>query len=192
MRELLLASTSPWRRQMLDDVGIAVRGVSPGVDEDCALSDPVERATALALRKAHAVLSRHPNALVLGADQVVTDGREIWGKPRDQRDHVARLRGMRGGTHQLVTGFAVVREGMERVGHRITVMSVRADVTNDEIADYVASGEGSGCAGGYAAEARGAFLFDRVDGDWHNVIGLPIFDVIGVLRELGWRYGGGA
>lgn len=191
MRELLLASTSPWRRQMLCDVGVVARGVAPGVTEESDLSEPTLRAVELACRKARAVYAKNPGTLVLGADQVVTDGREIWGKPTDPDDHFARLVQMRGRIHRLVTGYALIGEGVERTGHRTTTLSVREDLTDAELRAYVASGEGSGCAGGYAAEGRGAFLFDCIDGDWHNVIGLPIHDVIGLLRELGWRYGEG-
>lgn len=190
MTDLVLASTSPWRLKMLVDAGLLVRGVAPGVDERSDEPDPVRRAEALALRKARAVAAREPGAWVIGADQVVFDGVEIFGKPADDADHLARLRGMRGRAHALITGVALLTPGGERLLHERTAMHVRADLTEDELRAYVACGEGSGCAGGYAAEARGAFLFERVEGDFFNVIGLPLLRVFGALRELGWRFGG--
>lgn len=190
MRTLLLASTSPWRRQMLRDAGVNAQGVAPGVTEETTVVDPIARAIELGQRKARAVLAAHPDALVIGADQVVTDGQSIWGKPRGDVDHLARLKSMRGASHQLVTGWCVVSKDAEHTGHAVTTMHVRADLTDEELQAYVASGEGSGCAGGYAAEAQGGFLFERVDGDWNNVIGLPLFQVLTVLRTCGWRYTG--
>lgn len=177
---------------MLADVGVVVRGEAPGVGEETREPDPPTRAVELALRKARAVALRHPEAIVIGADQVVTDGVDIWGKPLDPADHLRRLQGMRGASHQLVTGWAVLHAGGEHIGHCTTTMYVRDDLTDDELRDYVATGEGSGCAGGYAAEQRGAFLFERVDGDWNNVIGLPLYPILGVLRGLGWRFGEGS
>jgi septum formation protein len=201
MPELFLASTSPHRRRLLADAGLAVTCEGPGVDERAvAIADPVRLARALALQKARAVLARHPQAWVIGADQVADDlgpsgrvddfGGPPFGKPADPADHLARLRALVGRKHALVTGFCIVGPRSEHVDHEITVMHVRADLEDDELRAYVATGEGSGCAGGYAAEGRGIFLFDRIDGDWTNVIGLPVLRVIGVLRELGWRFGG--
>ncbi|MGK0347691.1 MAG: septum formation protein [Myxococcota bacterium] len=188
MRTLLLASTSQWRRQMLRSAGVQAVGIAPGVTEESTVADPVARAIELAQRKAHAVFATHPDALVIGADQVVTDGAEIWGKPRGDSDHLARLQRMRGVSHDLVTGWCVLSADGETTGHASTTMHVRSDLTNEELEAYVASGEGSGCAGGYAAEAQGGFLFERVDGDWNNVIGLPLFQLLTVLRAHGWRY----
>lgn len=189
MRTLLLASTSPWRLQMLRSAGVNVRGVPPGIGEQSTTSDPARRAIELAQRKAHAVFADHPDALVIGADQVVTDGTDIWGKPADPASHLAQLQHLRGASHRLITGLCVVSADGEVTDHAITTMHGRADVTDAELRAYVVTGEGSGCAGGYAAEGRGAFLFERADGDWNNVIGLPLFALLGHLRQHGWRFG---
>jgi len=173
---------------MLRDSGLDVEAEAPGVDEISDDADPVARAQALAARKAGAVRARRPDAVVIGADQVVTDGTEIWGKPVDRADHVRRLSSMRGHHHDLVTGWAIVGPGIERSGHQRTRLWARADVTDDEIARYVDTGEGTGCAGGYAIEGRGVFLFERIEGDWFNIIGLPLLPVLGALRGLGWRF----
>ena len=177
---------------MLADVGVRARTEASGVDEDYEPGpDPTEIATMLAERKAASVAGRHPSAWVLGADQVVCDSvdrTQIWGKPTDPADHLARLAGMRGRSHVLVTGWVLIGPGVRRTGHCETVLHVRADLTDAELEAYVATGEGSGCAGGYMAEGRGAFLFERIDGDWFNVLGLPILQVFGALRELGWRF----
>ena len=189
MSELILASTSPWRRQMLESAGLSVRAISPGVDERAIVDDdPGSLARRLAHMKAVAVARQFPAAVVLGADQVVSDGREIWGKPLDATDHLARLRSMRGEVHDLITGFALLGPGVEVVGTETTRLWVRPDLTEQELEAYVQTGEGSGCAGGYAAEGRGAFLFSRIEGDWFNVLGLPLFRVLDALRAHGWRF----
>ncbi|MCB9664187.1 MAG: septum formation protein Maf [Alphaproteobacteria bacterium] len=189
---LVLASTSPWRLRMLRDAGLDVSGVAPGVDEEPLVGDgPVVTAALRARAKAEAVATRHPDAWVLGADQVVHAGDEVFGKPRDPVDHLARLRSLRGETHALVTAWSLRGPGLPADGVCTTRMVVRADLTDAELEAYVRSGEGSGCAGGYAAEGQGAFLFRAVEGDWFNVIGLPLLDVVGALRARGWRYGAG-
>jgi septum formation protein len=195
MPELILASTSPTRRALLEAAGLRVTCVGPGVDERAAsagLTDPVEIASRLARAKALAVAARYPEAFVLGADQVVTDGVEVWGKPANPEEHLRQLQRLRGRPHDLVSSYCLLGpatdaapasdEGVER-----TRLWVRADLDDDELRAYVATGEGAGCAGGYAIEGRGGQLFERVDGDWYNILGLPMFRVISALRRQGWR-----
>jgi septum formation protein len=196
MRELILASTSAYRRQLLAAAGIQVRCEAPEVDERAAedairAEDPVVLARELARIKAIAVARRHPQALVIGADQVGYDPDEPgvrFGKPLDAVDHLDRLRSLVGRRHVLVTGLALIGGGHEIVEHETTEMVVRSDVEDAELAAYVATAEGAGCAGGYAVEGRGIFLFERIEGDWTNVIGLPIPRLIGLLRACGWRF----
>lgn len=191
MRELILASTSPYRRRMLMDAGLTVHTESPGVDERTVTStDPAALARELARRKARAVADRHPESLVLGADQVAWDPRAPeapFGKPLDPEDHFVRLRAMVGHAHVLVTGYALIGPGVDIVGSASTTLYFRPDIGDDELRAYVATGEGSGCCGGYAVEGRGVFLVAKIDGDYFNVLGLPLHDVMDALRTLGWR-----
>jgi septum formation protein len=176
---------------MLESAGLAVVCVDPRVDEEALIEpDPTRRAGRLAAAKAEAVRLVHPDSWVLGADQVVHLDGEVFGKPKDPDDHLRRLRSMRGRVHELVTGWALRGPGDPGDGIVVTRMAVRADLTEQELAEYVATGEGAGCAGGYMAEARGAFLFEGVDGDWFNIVGLPLFEVLTALRARGWRFGG--
>ena len=193
MSELILASGSQWRRQLLQSVGIQCRAEASGVEEDHGASaDPTALATLLSEQKAEAVAARYPEAWVLGADQVAYDPEAPeghFGKPRNPVDHLARLKAMRGRPHVLVTGWTLLGPGLRRQGSVRTTLHVRADLEDAELQAYVASGEGSGCAAGYMAEGRGAFLFERIDGDWFNVLGLPLHDIWSVLRAEGWRFG---
>ena len=185
---LILASTSPWRRALLERAGVPCESLAPEVDERaCALTEPVALAEALALLKARAVAARRPGALVLGADQVVhLDGR-VFHKPSSPEEHRRELLALRGRTHELVTGVALLGPGTERVFHKRTRLTFREDLSEAEIDAYVASGEGSGCAGGYEIERRGAWLCASIEGSWFNVVGLPVLRVLGELRRLGWR-----
>ena len=200
MPELVLASTSPWRAQILEDAGIRFRTRSPGVDETVFVdADPATRAVAIATAKAEAVDRTEPvdpadRRWVLAADQVVHDPStgDIFGKPADADAHLRRLLSMRGRAHALVTGYAIGPGGDAgfTTGHVTTRIHVRSDLTEAEIRAYVATKEGAGCAGGYAAEGRGGFLVERIEGDWNNVIGLPLYAVWSVLRANGWRFDG--
>jgi|GEM_PF-22353 len=208
---LVLASTSPWRRQLLEEAGLPCLGVAPEVDEEAIEGrDPVDTARARARAKAQAVAVRYPEHLVLGADQVLWlpwDGAPVFGagaagagaagaggeaigKPRDEADWLARLRELRGRSHLLTTAVAIVAPpslGGEEELEVTTRVRLRADLEDAELRAYVAWGEARGCAGGYMVEQRGAWLIEACEGDWYNVIGLPILPLVGRLRARGWR-----
>lgn len=200
---LVLASTSPWRRRMLEAVGLSVQAEPSSVDERALEAELAPRlpasgraaalALALAERKAEVVAARRPEAVVLAADQVghdPADPSRPFGKPTDPDDHFVRLRSLVGRPHELVTSWVLLGPGGAREqGVARSVLWVRGDLRDDELRAYVATGEGSQCAGGYAVEGHGGFLFERIEGDWNNVIGLPLFDVVSALRRRwGWRY----
>lgn len=183
---VILASTSPARRALLDAVGLPHRAEAPAVDEEVPPGlEPGEVARTLALRKASAVAARHPGAIVVGADQVLElDGRP-FGKPADEAEALAGLRRLAGRAHALVTGLAVLAPGAPPiVEEERTVLHVRA-LADDELRRYVATGEWRGCAGGYRVEGRGLALFERIEGDHTNVLGLPVPRLLGHLRRLG-------
>ena len=189
-QRIVLASSSPWRRQMLLDAGVDCEAVASGLDESTFSAErPEDLALLLAKEKAKLVLVEHPDALVIGADQVAFNEEGSFGKPKNPEDHLERLLSLRGRVHWLTTGVVLM------TARRSTQISVntgivfRADLSRDELEAYVRSGEGSGCAGGYQIEGRGAWLIERVEGDWLNVVGLPVLEVVSALRTLGWRMG---
>lgn len=193
--EVLLASGSPWRRELLLRAGLRCRGQAPEVDEAVIEGDsPVQTARLRALAKARWVAERHPCLLVIGADQVLWDEAEphptAIGKPASAEEHLARLRGFVGRRHALCTAVALVapeERGGEEVFEVHSRVRFRADLSEEELLAYVQWGEARGCAGGYMVEGRGAALVEEIEGDLFNVIGLPIFALLGRLRARGLR-----
>jgi septum formation protein len=180
---LLLASTSPQRRAILEQLGIPFDVVAPRYEEH----DPPEAAAVELVRdhargKARSVAGEAGDRPVLGVDTAVAlDGR-TYGKPADAGDAERMLEELSGRTHVVVSGLCLVTSGWELVEHAETRVSFRA-LTARDLAAYVGHGEWEGRAGGYAIQGRGAALVEAVDGDYLNVVGLPAALLVSVLAE---------
>lgn len=193
--KLVLASGSAWRRMLLESAGVPCATVPPEVDEAAIRDpDPVVTARLRAAAKARAVAAGLPaDTLAIGADQVVHLDGQALGKPEDEARHLAMLRALRGRTHDLVTAVVLAwggGGGEPAVARRFEVTSrlaMRADLSDAELRAYVASGDGRGCGGGYRVEGLGLQLFSAVEGDWTNIVGLPVPRLVSELRALGWR-----
>lgn len=182
---LILASSSPWRRGLCEQVGLHLEAMAPTcVEEDITAADPVSLALARARAKADSLA--RPDAIVIGADQVCHLGDRVFHKPVDGTEHRAQLRALRGRTHRLTDGVALVGPGWREEWTVFADVTLRDDLTDAEINAYVDSGDAAGCAGGYRAEGPGAWLVDRIDGDSFTVVGLPIYHVLRALRRRGW------
>ncbi|PNY82556.1 Maf family nucleotide pyrophosphatase [Deinococcus koreensis] len=182
--EVVLASGSPRRRELLGLLGVEFRVQLSGEAEESAETDPHALAGELALLKARAVAAAHPQAVVIGADTVVASGGTLLGKPADAAENAAFLRALSGRIHQVYTGVAVVS------GDQTEVEVARADVTfralsDAEVAYYAQSGEGLDKAGGYGIQALGMALVERVEGEYSAVVGFPLSVVIRLLRRAG-------
>lgn len=199
--DIILASGSPRRRELLDRAGIRYTVFTSNVDEsldDGLRADPPHAAEVLAQRKAGAAvqaLLAQPylgQATVIGADtMVVLDGR-IFGKPKFAEDAKDMLRCLSGRTHQVITGVAVWRvlasaPGKISVGHRefhVTSSVTFKDLSEQQIADYVASGECRDKAGAYAIQGEGAKLVASYEGDYDNIVGLPVGKLLELFPDL--------
>lgn len=189
MADLVLASASPRRRQLLAQIGLAFRVRESDVDEGPLLAgadDPRRLTRGLALAKAMAVGRRETDALVLAADTVVVLDGEILGKPRDAGEAAAMLSRLQGRTHRVVTGVAVLdaATGRSRTAAEETRVTLR-ELSPAEIATYVAGGEPMDKAGAYAVQGLGAVLVTRIDGCFYNVVGLPLALTADLLRDFG-------
>lgn len=190
---VVLATASRWRAKLLADTGVVV-DLHPAPIDEAAIGadDPVSLAFSRARAKADSVaqvLGDAFDGVVIGADQVAHVGGEAFGKPLSPADHRQRLRQLRGRAHTLSTAVSLRGARARALGTDAdfvehTHLHFRADVTDDEIDAYVATGDGAECAGGYRAEGPGAWLIERIDGDGSNVIGLPVLGVLGRLRRM--------
>lgn len=182
---LVLASRSPRRRDILEGLGYSFAIVAPpeAVEEVPVAGVVDDIPVVLARRKCDAVASSHAGATVVAADTVVILEDEILNKPRDDEEAASFIRRLSGRTHRVVTGVAVTRDDRHLAGGERTDVTFR-DLTDDEIAHYVATGEGRDKAGSYAAQGVGAGLIRRIDGCFYNVVGLPVALTLELLREV--------
>ncbi|KPK22009.1 MAG: hypothetical protein AMJ76_01135 [Dehalococcoidia bacterium SM23_28_1] len=185
----ILASRSPRRRQLLAHLGLPFRVVVPQEEEDIApmaTGKPEELAEALAVAKAEAVARDEKEGIVIAADTIVVDGQTILGKPADDSKAAATLRRLRGKTHRVITGLAVVdaHSGQRAASHVVTVVQMR-DYGDGEIAAYVARGEPLDKAGAYAIQDEQFQPVASYDGCYCNVVGLPLKALVVLLRRAG-------
>jgi septum formation protein len=185
--KLVLASASPRRQELLRNAGIAFTVEAANIDESpLAGESPRECAERLAREKALAISRKHPQDFVLGADTIVVVDGAMLGKPCDQADAARMLRMLAGRKHEVITGVCVVSpvaSGKISVGSEITLVTM-ADLTEDEIREYSTSGEPMDKAGGYAIQGIASRWVSRIEGDYCNVMGLPVARVYRMLREL--------
>lgn len=189
MRTLILASTSSARRALMDGLGQPYRAEGPGVEEDVSRTLSAREAVqVLAARKARAVHARHPEAWVLGADQLVEVQGEVLSKPPDREAARRQLGKLLGQTHDICTGVCLLGPGgyiAEAVEvSRLTFYPVGAE----ELERYLDLGEWQGCAGSYRVEGAGQALLARLEGDRSNVQGLPMLTVVRMLRDAGFTF----
>ena len=192
LSRLLLASASPRRRELLSQAGVDFEVV---VAEDAEPQrNPAEDCAAFACRaavaKALAVARRCPGRLTLGADTIVVLDGQVLGKPADEVEAVAMLRRLSGRTHHVITGIAFVVGASGAASHAAHTESVTTEVTfraltDEQIAEYVASGEPLDKAGAYGIQGLGGALVSAFQGSWSNVVGLPMEAVLAFLAQAG-------
>ncbi len=182
---LLLASTSPQRRAILEQLRIPFDAVAPSYVEEG--DDPVEHAVG----KARSVADAADGRPVLGVDTTVVCEGRVYGKPADAGEASRMLEALAGRTHEVVSGLCLVVDGAEQVEREVTRVSFR-ELNARDVEAYVEAGEWEGRAGGYAIQGLGASLVTAVDGDYLNVVGLPGALLVRLLAELfPGRYGFG-
>ena len=188
-RKVILASTSPRRRELLQRAGLTFSVEAPGVDEDMSQRvSPQQLVKNLALYKADAVAARHPDAIVIAADTVVAFGNARWSKPVSNKEARMMLRALSGRSHDVWTGFAILdpKRGKKIIRAIKTRLTIRK-LSSGEIERYIATGEPLDGAGGYKMQGMGGFILQRIVGDYNNVLGLPLGAVLLELKKLGIR-----
>lgn len=182
-QKLILASTSPRRTELLKSAGIAFSAVSPDADEKlCAGETPVAYAVRTARAKAESIPAVS-GTIVLGADTVVAAEGRILGKPADEAEAKAMLRLLSGKLHEVITGVCLHSAEKTVCFHVATAVLFR-DLSEEEIAAYVATGDPLDKAGAYAIQNGAAGMVRRIDGSYSNVVGLPLCEVIEALENF--------
>ena len=189
MTDLILASTSRYRKALLERLGVPFRCLDPRVDEESFKMlglEPRELAERLALAKARRLAEEEPEATIIGCDQLVAFEGQVFGKPGSIANAIEQLSSMAGRTHELITALAVWHEGQALTHTDVTRLSMRP-LQRDEIERYVAADRPIDCAGAYKLEERGISLFDRIESSDHTAItGLPLIALTSILRTLGY------
>ena len=185
---LILASGSPRRRQLLEQIGLTFVVRSSDVDESVSPGlTPAQVVESLSARKGEAVAAEAvPGDLVLSADTVVALDGAILGKPRDRAEAEAMLTALSGRTHQVYTGVTLLQDGRRLTEHEVTAVTFRP-LSPEEIAAYVSTGEPMDKAGAYGIQGLGALLVERLEGDYFNVMGLPLCRLGQMLAQFGVR-----
>jgi septum formation protein len=187
MKQFILASESPRRRQLLEQIGLKFQVVPSNSSEDLESGlEPHELVKSLSLKKASSVASKYKNAVVIAADTFGVLGGRILGKPKTADEAREMLMAMSGKTHSVITGFTILDADDGRAVSRSVETKVHfKKLTAEEIDAYVRSGEPLGKAGAYAIQGLGAAIIERIEGDFYNVVGLPLSAVVEGLREFG-------
>ena len=175
---LTLASGSPQRRAILEQLGIAFEVAAPQVEE-LRDGDPEALVRENALRKARAV----DGVRVLGVDTAVALEGRVFGKPSDEHEARGFLAVLSGHTHEVWSGIALVEGSTERIEAAVTLVSFRS-LGDADLDTYLATGEWRDRAGGYAIQGRGAALVERIEGDYFNVVGLPVAELVRMAPDL--------
>lgn len=186
--ELILASTSPYRKALLERLGIPFRVARPEFDERAfpgGRLSPMALAESLAAGKARSVQRREPRAIVIGCDQLVSLDDRILGKPETVERAVRQLETMSGRVHELITAMVVAGPDGEFAHTNISRLRMR-NLDRSQIERYVATDAPLDCAGSYKLERRGVLLFDRIEAeDATAITGLPLLALIQILERLG-------
>lgn len=187
MKPLILASSSPRRQQLLKEAGIAFAVDSPNIVEDLSGDEPPDLlALNLAQSKAQAVAPRHPDSLILAADTlVVLHGKTILGKPQDAKDAERMLTALSGNIHTVMTAFVVLDTTTQKINMGVVQTHVRfRTLSTTEIQTYIETTEPFDKAGAYAIQGEGRALIETIEGDFTNVVGLPMNAVLETLNAL--------
>ncbi len=188
MQHLILASSSPRRKELLTNLGIDFE-VSPSTIEEFIdqSATPVQNVISLSMQKAMDVARKFPNNFVVGADTIVTKGSLILGKPINKEEAFQTLKLLSGQSHSVLTGVTIVKNGIP------TSFYVETDVTfwklsDEEINQYIESNEPFDKAGSYGIQGLGSLFVKEIKGDYFSVVGLPISTLLRELKKRGFNY----
>ncbi len=187
MRNIILASSSPRRKDLLKQIKLPFEIIPSEIEEDISklIGNPSEKAEQLAYQKASDVAKKVQKGLVLGADTIVVIDDEILGKPRDSEDAYNMLKKLSGKEHEVITGICLIDldNDTELIQHETTIVQF-AELDDEKIRAYIKNGEAFDKAGSYAAQGVGAIFVKAIKGCYSNVVGLPLTRLSNMLEML--------
>jgi septum formation protein len=187
MRIIILASASPRRKELLEKIGLKFK-IEPSNYEEYTHSglEPHELARKISLGKAEDIASRYKNAIVIAADTLVVFGDQILGKPHTENAARKMLEAINGKAHSVITGFSIIDCDVQKTLSRSVETRVYVkELTLAEISTYVKSREPLDKTGAYAIQGLGAVIVEQIEGDYFNVVGLPLSALTEALKEFG-------
>lgn len=185
MQKIILASSSPRRKMVLEKSGLKFSVDVSDFNEDALeFSNPHEMVEKLSLEKAKIVAKRNPKALIIAADTTVFLNNEIIGKPKSKTDAFRILKLLSGNKHQVITGFTIIG-GKKIITKHIISEVIFKNLSDEQINAYIATGEPMDKAGGYGIQNNAGVFVDRVIGDYNNIVGLPLAAILNALKEFG-------
>ncbi len=187
MRQIILASASPRRKELLKRTGLRFKTEPSNYKEEIPAGlEPHELARNISLEKAQVVATKHRSSVVIAADTIVVLDSHIMGKPHTDTDAHNMLELLGGRTHSVITGFSIIDTANNKtISRSVETMVYFKKLATAEIDAYVQTGEPLDKAGAYAIQGLGALLIERIEGDYYNVIGLPLSALAGALKEFG-------
>ncbi len=187
MKHIILASASPRRREILEKTGLRFRVDESGCEEKITPGlSPRALARTLSRQKAGSVAAKYKSALVIGADTFIVLKSKILGKPHTAKEAIRMLKTLSGKVHTVITGFTIIdTERGRTISRSVKTRVYFKRLGSKDIEDYVKSGEPLDKAGGYAIQGLGAPLIEKIEGDFFNVVGLPLSALIKELKEFG-------
>jgi septum formation protein len=187
MKNIILASASPRRKELLEKIGLKFDVEPSDYEEDISPGiEPHKLAKSLSLKKAELVAKNYENALVIAADTFIVINDEVLGKPLTENEARRMLRTINGRQHSVITGFTIIDTGNSKAITRSLETKVHIKkLTSKEIDSYVESKEPLDKAGAYAIQGLGSVIVEKIEGDYFNVIGLPLSAVVESLKEFG-------
>lgn len=187
MKQIILASQSPRRKQLLDQLGIKYKVVPSNIEEKMnPRLKPRSQAEQLSLQKAETVANKHPHAIIIAADTIIVLKDEILGKPTSLSDAKRMLSKLSGKMHFVITGFTIYDTTSQKMITDSVVTKVYfKKLSKREIDNYVTTEQLMDKAGAYAVQEKGALFVEKIEGDFFNVVGLPIFAVSEQLKKFG-------
>ena len=186
MKRIILASSSPRRKEILEITGLVFEVIPSNYEENMNNDiPPVELAKELSKGKAEKVAMKHDNAIVIGADTFIALGNEVLGKPQNESDAIAMLQRLSGNSHSVITGLTIIDSSSDKtISEAVETKVYFKKLSNAEIQAYVSSGEPMGKAGSYAIQGLGSIFIEKIEGDYFNVKGLPLSNLVEKLKKF--------